>query len=88
MSWSAGPGSPISFVCWKGRQDWRTKAAHRNVYAVTLTGQSRPYKTAFGSSLGLRSTFTSREYCCECGHVGWSNHVDLERMAGATEDRR
>ncbi len=83
MSWSAGPGSPVSFVCWRGRQDWRTKAAHRNVYAVTLTGRTRPYKAAYGSALGLRSTLMSREYRCECGHVGWSYHVDLLRLARA-----
>ena len=79
MSLSAGAGSPIAFVCWRGRQDWRHKSRHIRMFDITVTGRTRPYKPPYGSALGVRSTLTSREYHCECGHVGWSNHVDLGR---------
>ena len=78
MSRSAGPGSPISFMCGTLRRkhsDWRDYDAHR----VTLTGRERPYRASPTSALGLRSTTVSREYRCTCGHVGWSNHADLGR---------
>jgi hypothetical protein len=44
---------------------------------VTLTGRERPYRRK--GVMGSRSTHVSREYRCSCGHVGWSNHVDLAR---------
>lgn len=34
--------------------------------------------------MGSRSTDRAREYVCSCGHTGWSNHIDLARMAGET----
>ena len=91
MSMSAGAGSPVWFVCWRGRQTWKWEDKMRHVRMfdnITLTGRTRPYKSPKGSALGVRSTLTSREYRCECGHVGWSNHVDLERMTRVTEDMR
>ena len=90
MSMSAGAGSPVWFVCWRGRQTWKweDKVRHVRMFDITLTGRTRPYKPPKGSALGVRSTLTSREYRCECGHVGWSNHVDLERMARVTESVR
>ena len=80
MSMSAGAGSPLWFNCWRGRQNWRTKVRHKKMYRITVTGNTRPYKPPYGSALGVRSTLTSREYHCACGHSGWSNHIDLERM--------
>jgi hypothetical protein len=49
---------------------------------VTLTGRQRKARFKRGSAPGTRSTFIEREYECSCGHVGWSNHIDLARMAG------
>lgn len=50
---------------------------------VKLTGRIRRHHSS-GAIVG-RSTKTSREYKCQCGHTGWSNHVDLERLS---QDRR
>jgi len=90
MSRSSGTGSPVWFMCPGERRDrnraysYRTRSfmyeARR--HDVTLTGRTKPYR---GKALGTRSTRVSREYeCSTCGHVGWSNHVDLARRAGGT----
>lgn len=73
---TAGAGSPQLFLCARSRR------LNERGHIVTLTGRTKPYKPPSGSSLGARSTLTSREYECSCGHVGWSNHVALERMEG------
>ncbi len=78
MSRSAGTGSPVWFVCGAARKEWPRPSGWNREHDVTLTGRRRRYKPP--RSMGLRSTFTSREYRCSCGHVGWSNHIDLERM--------
>ena len=73
MSRSAGAGSPIAFRCTKCRS---TLVSDRDS-TWELTGRERPYAKARYSVGGARSTRTAREYRCSCGHVGWSNHVDL-----------
>lgn len=73
MGRSAGPGSPVWFRCWSDRSTVRGGVDHR----VTLTGRRRPYRSAKGHALGIRSDTIAREYRCTCGHVGWSNHLDL-----------
>lgn len=80
MSRSAGSGSPVWFRCAVDRSDYTTGMEHR----IELTGRSRPYHPP--RVLGSRSTFRSREYRCSCGHVGWSNHRDLARLAGEGRD--
>ena len=78
MGRSAGTGSPVWFHCGAAR---RTRW-HERQYTVTLTGRTRPYKSPKGSCIGSRSVFTSYEYRCDsCGHVGWSNHMDLAEQA-------
>lgn len=79
MGRASGAGSPIHFVCPVARRNrdfttWDLPEGH----VVTLTGRSKPYVPP--RAMGSRSTFTSREYVCSCGHTGWSNHVDLERL--------
>lgn len=74
----SGTGSPVWFRCANERR--RIGVDHE----IELTGRQRPYHPA--RAIGSRSTFVSREYACSCGHVGWSNHVDLARLAG--EPRR
>jgi hypothetical protein len=85
MSQSAGAGSPVYFMCSSERKTyWRDRAEGlvRRHY-VRLTGRKRPYKPQRHSALGLRSDTTAREYeCITCGHVGWSNHMDLKRLEG------
>jgi hypothetical protein len=77
MSRSAGPGSPVWFLCPVERVERRYGS--RREHVVTLTGREKPYRPNRGSAMGLRSTFTSREYVCSCSYRGWSNHVDLAR---------
>lgn len=78
MSRSSGTGSPQWFHCPRWRRLPRD-IRHRLTHAIELTGRTRPAR--FAGAMGSRSTNTSREYACSCGHVGWSNHVDLERLA-------
>jgi hypothetical protein len=73
----AGTGSPVWFRCWLDRQTTRGQAGVDHV--VTLTGRTRPYRPK--RRWGSRASDTVREYKCSCGYTGWSNHVDLERMA-------
>lgn len=47
---------------------------------LELTGRKRRYHRKRGSMAGARSSEFTREYRCSCGHVGWSNHMDLERL--------
>jgi hypothetical protein len=79
MGRSAGTGSPVWFRCFNERRGIGID------HEITLTGRTRPYRPK--RMIGSRSEFTSFEYECSCGHVGWSNHKDLARMAGA-ESRR
>lgn len=56
---------------------------------VRLTGRKRRHSTG-----GIRHGTLSREYeCLDCGHVGWSRHIDLDQLdpggtRGATRRRR
>lgn len=83
---SAGAGSPVYFMCPKERRERNWARWGRYTYSgehrVTLTGATRPYRAPRGSALGIRSDEVAREYTCSCGHKGWSNHMDLARMAG------
>lgn len=84
MSRSAGTGSPVWFRCSKCRS---TVRGSKGGWAgdVTLTGRERKtvsFRRRY-SCLGTRSTCIDREYRCECGHVGWSNHIDLAFKVGA-----
>jgi hypothetical protein len=81
MSRSAGPGSPITFMCHKLRtkHSYAVRYFAQNDHRVTRTGRTRPYWPQRGSALGQRSMLTSHEYICTCGHRGWSNHIDILR---------
>ncbi len=76
---NAGTGEPLSFRCARCRR-------RRVVYIprdggtwgfVTLTGRTRKH----GHHRGVRHDAVAREYRCGCGHVGWSRHRDLARLA-------
>lgn len=86
MSESAGTGSPIFFFCTRARKqrtyrDGRLSPIDREEHLVKLTGRERPYRAQRHHAFGVRSSHVSREYICACGHRGWSNHKDLERLA-------
>ena len=91
MGQSSGAGSPVWFACPNERRqrllayNYRARTFSYSVphHDVELTGRTRPYKAGRGHAMGIRSTHVAREYrCLGCGHVGWSNHVELARMAG------
>lgn len=74
MGRGSGTGSPTYFRCYNDRRG--IDVDHK----IILTGNTKPYLPP--RALGSRSTFTSYEYICSCGHRGWSNHVDLAHKAG------
>ncbi len=79
MGSNNGTGQPYWFRCTKCRS---TLNASRGGFAgdVDLTGRKRRVKSNKG---GARVTPIMREYRCRnCGHVGWSRHIDLAKKAG------
>lgn len=79
MGRSAGAGSPVWFRC----HACRSTLVNDRSSTYELTGRTKPYKRSKYSMLGSRSTTTAYEYRCSCGHVGWSNHIDLARKAAS-----
>lgn len=79
-------GQPRLFGCPRCRKDWflngERHESHLNrggIQDVDLTGRTKPVTP--GKS-GLRSGLTRYEYKCRgCGHVGWSRHTSLARLA-------
>lgn len=81
-----GTGCPVSFRCWKCRRE----ASHLKLFgffsdkrgyytSVELTGRETPYASA-----SCRMDTVNREYrCLDCGHVGWSRHIDLRHAVVA-----
>lgn len=83
MSRSHGTGYPMFFMCAKARQIWwqdsgRTTLERRQ-HVTELTGRTRPTKR--NGKGHPRKSWTTFEYRCTCGHVGWSSHIELERQA-------
>lgn len=77
-----GTGQPNWFLCPVNRRaNNDAYYAGRNYpvkHRVELTGRTRPNHSR---KIGGRTSPVVREYrCLTCGHVGWSNHIELERM--------
>lgn len=84
MSRSFGTGSPVWFRCTKCRSTLNPDRRAGDITRVRLTGRERPRRRSKHHPIGSRSTHVAREYeCLDCGHVGWSTHVDLARKAAA-----
>jgi predicted RNA-binding Zn-ribbon protein involved in translation (DUF1610 family) len=82
----AGTGYPHHFRCQKCRRRYSTAEYHGERYSedrgrrnrIMLTGKARPNHS---HRMSVRSSRTVRQYRCEdCGHVGWSNHIELQRL--------
>jgi hypothetical protein len=76
---NAGTGQPLHFFCVKCRKGrgWDGRQSNRRGWNVVRTGRTKPYN---GGNLGTRGLDTFHEYKCpDCGHVGWSRHVDIAR---------
>ena len=71
---NAGTGYPLTLRCAKckaGRSGYRRHGTH-----LEATGRTRPTLHQ-----GYRQTDRRVEYhCLDCGHVGWSQHSDAERL--------
>ena len=72
-----GTGYPVYFICAKLARRWPRSEVDYRMHEVTVTGRTRP--TPRNGKGHPRKSWTTREYRCSCGHVGWSSHVDLER---------
>jgi hypothetical protein len=82
MGSNNGTGQPYWFRCSKCRSTTRGGSGGWSA-DVTLTGRRRPHR----GKAGARNSFIDREYeCGDCGHVGWSCHVDLAYKAGESPD--
>ena len=81
MGANNGTGQPYWFRCSVCRRHGQRD--HGWMGGVELTGRKRPHR---GKS-GARNSHIDREYrCLDCGHVGWSCHVDLAHKAGESPD--
>jgi len=96
MGRSSGPGSPLSFRCWKCRRRqgrlteysgwWWHQRDKGWASRVLLTGKTRPNPPKKHHARGARSSDLQREYVCQdCQHVGWSSHIDLAGEAMVKE---
>lgn len=77
---NAGTGQPIYFRCTEcriRRGRWNVPWCSWNQSkGVVLTGRKRDAGRA-----SIRMDYFAREYrCLDCGHVGWSRHIDLKHM--------
>lgn len=83
---NAGTGQPIVLKCAKCRRSITRKllaafSRGRNLEATGRVRLSRGHR-------GIRQTNRRIEYRCkDCGHVGWSQHIDAERLLRAFLDR-
>jgi len=69
-----GTGHPLWFRCAKCRQK-----VNRSLGTLARVVRSGRERAMTGSGRGSRMGRAAREYRCnDCGHVGWSKHVDLE----------
>ena len=70
-----GIGQPLHFRCSKCRKARRWPQGGKT--RVKLTYRTKQIND--GNARG-RSTNVLREYeCLDCGHIGWSRHIDLVR---------
>lgn len=68
---ASGAGSPIFFRCPVER-----RLGEHVFHDVERTGRVKPYRPS--RALGSRSMHERHEYRCRtCGHVGWTNHIDI-----------
>ena len=70
-----GTGYPLTFRCAKCKvgRDWR--GGDQRGLNYEPTGRARRPRRGLR---GVRCASYEVEYCClDCGHVGWSKHIDL-----------
>lgn len=75
---NAGTGRPLTFRCVKCRRGRRLNTGWPG--RIALTGKTRGDVVSTAFHRMCRGSFQYR--CLDCGHIGWSRHVDLQRIAG------
>lgn len=78
MSRSSGSGHPLTLRC--SHCKWRSYAGMTYKGTnLSATGRHKPVKK--WTSGGIRQGALLVEYQCkDCGHVGWSKHIDANRL--------
>jgi hypothetical protein len=76
---SGGTGYRNFARCSKcARRGW-VEANREKGYALEATGRTRPRRGRLSG--GARTTNREIEVrCLDCGHVGWTKHIDAERL--------
>lgn len=71
---NAGTGCPLTLKCAKCRLSRNWSRNFRE--GLVATGRTRAV-----SRRSIRQTTRKVEYrCLDCGHVGWTQHIDAERL--------
>lgn len=71
---NAGTGQPLTLRCAKCKTTWRRD--YGGGTNLEATGRTKPVPHR-----GIRQTTRKIEYRCrDCGHVGWTQHIDAERL--------
>ena len=87
MGRSFGTGYSLTFRCAKCKvgRDWKGHStAGTNLEA---TGFSKP-RPKSDRQLGIRTTDRMIQYHCrDCGHYGYTKHIDAERLLRQRENR-
>lgn len=86
----AGTGYPLTFRCAKCRIGWQYRLGRRDGTNYVATGRTRKVTRRSGRRhVGIRQTHRLIEYrCMDCGHVGWSQHQNLERALERREEKQ
>jgi predicted RNA-binding Zn-ribbon protein involved in translation (DUF1610 family) len=72
---NAGTGQPLTLRCAKCRKSDVRRGTSRGTN-LEATGRLRPV-----THRGVRQTNRKIQYRCrDCGHVGWTQHIDAERL--------
>ena len=70
---NAGTGQPLTLRCAKCRL---SRSTHRFREGLAATGRVRTVRHR-----SVRQTNRKIEYhCLDCGHTGWTQHIDAERL--------
>jgi len=94
MAWrSPGTGNPHFFRCSHCRKAERNcdpPSSRGRLDRIRLTGGCRPNRRIIGRSACSPRMAQSRiEYVClDCGHRGWSAHIDIVRKFHAEDPQR
>jgi len=76
---NAGTGYPLTLRCAKCKtaRHWWYRWSYTRGLNLEATGKTRPAKRRNAR----RQTDRKIQYrCLDCGHVGWTQHIDAERL--------